>query len=112
MAKVIPKAKGKIKRERVSEDEQALKEWEERELSKVTKSETAKVGRSEISTKEVLNILADEVEEIYEMNDARIDRMNSVEKARTIWLEIKYGIGATVKEKDFGPLPLCKKHAE
>jgi hypothetical protein len=109
VAKVIPKAKGKIKRQALAEEEEYVQEYFEKEAKKVRKSAEPQVAKAEITTKEVLNILADEVEEIYERQGYKINRVNSLEKARIIYLEIRYKMGTSVKEKEFD-LPLCKEH--
>jgi hypothetical protein len=109
MAKAIPKAKGKIKRQELADEEKFVSEHFEKEYAEIHESDQAKVEKAEISTKEVLNVLADEIEEIYELNGQKIDRANSMEKARILYLEIRYKAGAKVAEKEFD-LPYCKDH--
>lgn len=101
-------AKGKKKLQAEAEDQEAIDKFEKESLKP---HKAAPSGSSEINTKEVLNVLADEIEQIYTLEGVKIDRLNSMEKARTLYLEIRYKLGAKVKEHEYD-LPLCKEHRQ
>jgi hypothetical protein len=100
-------AKGKLRRTQVELDETA-----EAHVKVVTISSkgSASGGRVSLPTKEVINVMADAVEEIYEEFHSSINRVNAEDKAIILFREIAYGgSGVPVREKEFH-LPLCKEH--
>ena len=73
-----PKAKGKKRQEEISEDEAALARFEA-EAMKPRKSTVAVHHRDEVPTRDLLEIVADEVESIWTEFGVKIDRGNARE---------------------------------
>ncbi len=110
-AKSKPKivAKGK-KRRQAREDDAALLDEHTDKIEVRESKETKAQKQGEIETREIVNIMADEIEEIYSDYGSNLDRMNSEDKARTILLEMKYKDGGIkIKERDV-KLRHCKAH--
>jgi DNA-directed RNA polymerase subunit M/transcription elongation factor TFIIS len=103
------RAKGKLRRTQIELDETA--EANVTQVPTISRSASARDGRSQVATHEVINVMADAVEEVYREFHASIDRVNARDKAlilyRTMVLE---GEGATIKEKEI-TVPRCKAHA-
>lgn len=78
--KAAPKAKGKKRLEEISEDEKAVKEFEEKAYAVRASSEPkATRHRDQVRTGEILNIVADEIEGYCREVGTRIDRINARE---------------------------------
>jgi hypothetical protein len=110
--KVKPTAKGKLRRTRIEEDEEALAAFE-KEQTKIVKAQGRDGMRSdEIPTKEVVQIWADELEEIYHEFGSRLDRVNAEDKAKTLLIELRAhtpSVRITDHEYD---VPNCGKHTK
>jgi hypothetical protein len=77
-ARSVPVAKGKRRLTEIEEDEKALAEHEKAMLTPVARqSET--YHRDEVATSQILNIVADEIENIITEAGGQIDRMNARE---------------------------------
>ena len=88
--KKAPAAKGKLRRTRIVEDEAAADALTEKMATPTgKKADREHIGKGEIDTKEVINVMADEIEEIYASTPFKIDRSNAEEKARTILIELR-----------------------
>ena len=96
MAKKIPRqkkapaAKGKLRRTRIEDDEAMADELTEKMATPTgIKADRSHIGKGEIDTKEVINVMADEIEEIYAATPFKMDRINAEDKARTILIELR-----------------------
>jgi len=103
----VPRAKGKIKRESLDADAEALKKHEETIIQTVVKSLAPKKG--EIPTSHVVNVWADEIQAIYQESGVTLDDMNALDKALTLWRELHFKQGVHAKEKSF-EVAACKEH--
>lgn len=101
-------AKGKKRLSEIAKDEEAVKEYEKQIL--VPKKKAGDVRyRDEVPTSEILNIMADEIEDIMEESGGKIDRLNAREfYAMNIWrgLLVK---GVHARDKKV-PMVKCKEH--
>jgi hypothetical protein len=96
MAKKIPRqkkapvAKGKLRRTMIEEDEAVAEELTKKMATPTgIKADRSHIGKGEIGTQEVINVMADEIEEIYAITPFNIDRSNAEEKARTILIALR-----------------------
>lgn len=94
-----PKAKGKKRQENIDAEQEAIAEFEKKSLEPTVKQETGTKHRDEISTKQVVNIMADEIQEIYHEFGGEIDEANARDKALTIWRDTHIHAKATAREK-------------
>jgi arginyl-tRNA synthetase len=104
-----PVAKAKRKAEEAHADDEAIKEFEERQLKTVVKVESVEKPRNEVSTKEVVGIMADEIQLMYEEGGVEIDEMNARDKALILWRSILVGNVARARDQAV-PHVLCKDH--
>jgi hypothetical protein len=118
MAKPIPVqkkkvvAKGKIRRDEIQADEDALAQHEKKMLKPQQSDQAQGAGKNEISTKEIINVVADEIEAIYEGTPFKIDRMNAEDKARTLIIELRcHQPIIRITEHEFD-VPDCGRHDE
>lgn len=105
-----PKAKGKKRQEEISADEEALATMEAEMLKPVKKSAGDTKHRDELPIKEVVSIMADELQEIYREMGGTLDDLNARDKALTIWREIHYKEGVHAREKPVQHV-LCGAHS-
>lgn len=106
-----PRAKGKIKAEKIHADEEALAKYEAETL-KTRKSEDKSVHhRDEISTSDILEIVADEIESFCRESGFEIDRLNAREfYAMNIIRPLRIAHGVSFREKEV-PAVYCKEHS-
>ena len=103
-------AKGKKRRTQIAEDEEVIKQHEEDILVPKVKQIEPKHHRDEIETRQVVNIWADEMEDIYHDLGIPIDTMNAQDKALILWREMRIGHAVTAREQEVSHA-LCKEHA-
>jgi hypothetical protein len=105
---VMAVAKGKKRLSEIAKDEEAVKEYEKQIL--VPKKKAGDVRyRDEVPSKDIINIMADEIEAIVDETGGKIDRLNAREfYAMNIWrgLLVK---GVHARDKKV-PMTLCKDH--
>lgn len=104
-----PVAKKKKKQAEIDADEEAIKEYEKRTMETVVVSEKNTKHRDEISTGQVVQIMADEIELVYEETGQTITRDNAVDKALTLWRNLHHHDGIVAREKPMGVV-LCGRH--
>ena len=108
--RAIPKAKGKIRQELLDSDAQADAKQIEEITSNVKTKKKEERHRDEIQTGLVLNVIADEIQAIYEEAGLEIDRTNAREFfAMNLYRPLLLG-GARAREQDV-PHKLCKEHS-
>lgn len=105
-----PVAKKKKKQAEIDADEAAIAEFEKKTTETIVVAEKSTKHRDEISTGQVVQIMADEIETIYEEMGATINRVNAEDKALTLWRNLHVHDGVTAREKAV-ELPLCGNHA-
>ena len=101
------KAAGKVRRTQIE-----LDEAQEAHVKVPTISRDASVRESKVGVRsgEVINIMADAVEEIYREFHSSIDRVNAHDKALILYREMVLGgNGVQIREKEFS-LPSCGQH--
>jgi Zn-finger nucleic acid-binding protein len=103
-------AKGKKRQSEIHADEEAIAQFEKEQFV-VRKSEKAVHHRDEILTVEVVNIMADELQSIYQEMGGQLDDINAHDKALTLWRHVHIHDGITAREKDV-PHVFCDRHAE
>jgi hypothetical protein len=105
-----PVAKGKRRLARIDEDEQAIAEFEAQALvpTKAQGAEAVK-PRDGLTTDQVVNIMADEIQAIYEEMGSSLDYMNARDKALTFYRVLLYKGGVTAREKPVQHA-LCEAH--
>lgn len=104
-----PQAKAKKKREEIDADEEAIAEYEKRTTETIVASEKTTKHRDEVSTGQVVQIMADEIEMVYEETGQHITRDNAVDKALTLWRNLHYHDGIVAREKPT-PVATCADH--
>lgn len=106
-----PVAKGKQRRTEIAEDEEALAKHDVEVLKAVKKSaEVATTRKDEVPIEEVISIMADELELIYEEMGGRLNTVNARDKALTLWREVHYKEGVHAREKAVEHV-LCGAHS-
>jgi|SRR5580765_2284706 len=103
-----PTAKGKKRRSEIEADAEAAAKLEEAVAKNVVKANDEPRPRNTVPTKQVVNIMADEIQAFYEESGLNLDTMNAQDKALTLWRGMS-SHGGTAKEISV-PLVLCKKH--
>jgi hypothetical protein len=107
MKKVV--AKGKKKRFQLDAEQELADELTKAQAT-VRKSEIPSPQRADVSTKEMLNVLADELQEIYAEYGHNLDRVNAMDKMTYLLRELRFKEGGVrIKEKSFSPR-WCKEH--
>lgn len=108
-----PVAKAKKKQAEIAEDLEALakkeKEWLKPKES-ADADQTATKHRDEISTRQVVNIMADEIIAYYSELGGQLDDMNAQDKALTLWRQVKIDTGISAREQSVGHV-LCAEHS-
>lgn len=104
-------AKGKKRRTEIQEDDEAVAKHEAEMLKPVKKDapETHR-HRDDVPTRQVVNIMADEIQAVYEEMGGRIDEVNAQDKALILWRQVKIDTGISAREIDV-PHILCSDHA-
>lgn len=103
-----PIAKGKMRRTEIADDAEALAEYEKKQ-AKPVEVDAPKKSRDEVSTGEIVNIMADEIEELYRVFGREIDRTNSMDKALIVTRHLRTHGKVNFREKEV-PHKLCKEH--
>lgn len=104
----FPVAKGKERLARIAEEEEAIAAYEAEALKPV-KTEKETKHRDDLRTGEVVNIIADEIQTVYEEMGVRIDEVNARDKALTLFRELHYHAGVSCREKPVQHV-LCGVH--
>jgi len=103
-------AKGKKRRAAIADDAEALARFEEESLKPRAASHAEHKHRDEVSTKDVLEIFADEIEAIWAEFGTRIDRLNAREYfAMNIYRPLTFNAGVHFREKEV-PRVYCDEH--
>lgn len=105
-----PVAKAKRRATELAADEEAIAAFDKQVAENVVRGPAQKKPRREVTTGEVVNIMADEIVAVYAEMDARIDDLNARDKALTLWRNVAIYHGAVavdhpVKHK------LCEEHS-
>ncbi len=102
-----PVAKAKRRQEAVDADGEAIAAYEA-EIAKPVRAPVEKKPRNEVPTRQIVNIMADEIQAVYEMMGSRLDDMNAHDKGLTLWRDIS---AKGVRARDQAVLhELCKEH--
>jgi len=105
----IPVAKAKRRATEIAEDEEAIAAFDKAIAENVVRGPAAKKARNEVPTGEVVQIMADAIEEVYEEMGAKIDRVNAEDKALTLFRNVAIYHGAVAIEHEV-PHSLCENH--
>jgi ribonucleotide reductase alpha subunit len=97
------------KAKRRQADVDLLDQQEAEMVKNVVKQEPVKKPRKEVSTAEIVNIMADEIQLLYEEMGDRIDDVNARDKALTLWRELHVHGHVVAQEREI-PHALCEKH--
>lgn len=102
-----PVAKAKRRQQEQDEDREAIEEFEK--SIPVVKAEKDEKPRQEVPTREVVNIMADEIQELYRLAGSELDDVNARDKALILWRDLSInGIHARDKAVSHA---LCEEHA-
>jgi len=103
-------AKGKVRQTRIEEDADALVEFEKKQ-SVVRKGDGGSTMRAdEVPTKEIINVWAVEIQDIYNEFGTRIDRTNAQDKAKTLLIELRaHTPHVRIRDHEF-QVPDCGRH--
>jgi hypothetical protein len=104
------KAKAKKRQEEISADQEAIEKMEAEMLKPLKKDKADTKHRDELPLKEVVSIMADELQEIYREMGGTLDDVNARDKALTLWREIHYKEGVHAREKPVQHV-LCGAHS-
>lgn len=104
------KAKGKVRQSEILEDEEAVAAFESEMLKPVKASAGETKHRDELPTREVVSIMADELQEIYREMGGSLNDVNARDKALTLWREVHYKDGVHAREKAVEHV-LCGAHS-
>jgi hypothetical protein len=104
-------AKGKKRRTEIQEDDEARAVYESKMLKPVKVEDKETHHRDEIPVKEVVSIMADELEAIYREFGVPLDTLNARDKALTLWREVHYKDGVHAREKPVEHV-LCGVHSD
>jgi hypothetical protein len=102
-------AKGKLRRTEIADDEAALAEFEKKMFTPTARQEGPKRHRDEVSTKEVVNIMADELVAIYDEEHTTLSYANAQDKALILWRELHFHGNVPAREKSM-TVGLCSDH--
>jgi hypothetical protein len=105
----IPVAKAKRRAADREADAEALAAYEKSVAENIVRGPAQKKPRREVSTGEVVQIMADEIEALYKEMGARIDRVNAEDKALILWRNVAIYHEAVAVEKKI-PHSLCEEH--
>lgn len=104
------KAKGKRRTEILDAEADALEEYDKKMLEPTVKQTETTHHRDEIRTKEVVNIMADEIQVIYQELGLQLDELNAQDKALILWRDAKIYAHATAREQTVDHA-LCETHS-
>lgn len=105
-----PVAKSKKRQSEIEADEEALVEFETNMLKPQKKQLDAPRHRDETPTKAVVQIMADEIQEVYQIMGGEIDRLNAEDKALILWRDVRYGLHHVVAREREVSHVLCAEH--
>lgn len=106
-----PVAKGKKRQTEIHEDEEAAAKHEAEMLKPVKSNDPASSKhKDDVSFREVVNIMADEIQAFYEELGGRIDEMNAQDKALTIWRQMRIDTGVSAREQEVSYV-MCSEHS-
>ena len=105
----IPIAKSKRRATEILADEEAIAAHEKAVAENVVRGPAKKKPRNEVSTGEIVQIMADEIQLMYQEMGATIDRVNAEDKALTLWRNVSIHHGGVAVDH---PVPhrLCEEH--
>lgn len=116
-SKIVSKKSGKkagrvvAKAKKRAEDEaEAVRKADAKVETTKAEDRDVRKHRDELPTKQVVNILADEIQAITGELGAELDYINAQDKALTIWRQLHYGGHVPAREKKL-TLSYCKEHA-
>jgi hypothetical protein len=104
-----PVAKAKRRLESQAADEEAIAKYDAQVATPVRRPGAEKKSRNEIPTREVVNIMADEIQAVYAELGSTLDDINAKDKALTLWRDI-HAKGVRAKDQEI-PHVLCKEHS-
>lgn len=106
-----PIAKGKKRQAEREADEELADEQVKAIVKKKEKHSDAgvKKHRDELPTGQVVNIMADEIQEIYHELGSELDEMNARDKALIIWRDLMIHGHVSAREQEV-PMVLCGEH--
>lgn len=106
-----PVAKGKKLQAARAADAELEKEEVERIVKKKTRNSEADVKRhrDELPTAQVVNIMADEIQAVYEAMGGSLDDLNARDKGLTIWRDLMIHGHVSAREQAV-PMSLCGEH--
>lgn len=78
-----PVAKAKRRQEALDADQEALEEFDKH--IPVVKAPKEDKPRNEVPTREIVNIMADEIQELYRLSGSELDEINARDKALILW---------------------------
>lgn len=91
-------------------DEEAIAEYEKKLVTPVKASDDEKRHRDAVPTGQILNIMADVIEEVFAENGKRIDRLNAREfYAMNIWRDLVIKHKVSAREVSM-KVVLCPEH--
>jgi hypothetical protein len=108
--RIAPVAKGKKRRAEISEDADLLQRQEEAIAKHVRPGEKKSRSRDEIDALQVVNVMADEIQAVYEELGGSLNEINAQDKALTIWREVLTQTNVTAHEQEI-PFSACKEHS-
>ena len=103
-------AKAKKKKAEIDADEEAIAAYEQSVTEVIHAGEKSTKHRDEISTGQVVQIMADEIEVLYEEMGQSLNRVNAEDKALTLWRNLHVHDGIVAREKAV-ELALCGEHS-
>jgi len=107
----VPVAKGKKRQQEREDDEVLADEQVKAIVSKKVKNDEIDVKhhRDALPTGQVVNIMADEIQEIYHTLGSELDEMNARDKALVVWRDLMIHGHVSAREQAV-PMALCGKH--
>ena len=106
----IPVAKSKRRAADAEADAEAIAKFDAAVAKNVVRGPAQKKPRHEVSTGEVVQIMADEIENVYREMGASINRVNAEDKALTLFRNVAIYHGAVAVDHPV-PHSLCENHA-
>ena len=104
-------AKGKKRQSEIEADAEAIAAYEKRTTETVVVADKKTKHRDEVSTGQVVQIMADEIEVLYEeIGWTPLSRDAAEDKALTLWRNLTVHDGITAREKAV-PVALCGDHS-
>lgn len=103
----LPVAKAKRRQQEQDADQEAIEAFEK--STPVVKAKHEEKPRNEVPTIEVVNIMADEIQELYRLNGSQLDEENARDKALILWREL-FMNGIHAKDNAVSHA-LCEDHA-